>query len=282
MRVTVTGATGFIGRRVVGELLRRGHEVHAVMRSAAQAEAMAWRDQVQVVEGDVLRFGPSAYGALGEPEVLIHLAWRGLQSYKSLDHIHIELPQHFAFLSSMLAAGLPSLVVTGTCLEYGLQSGCLSERLAPVPTTPYGFAKDALRKQLEFVQAERDFAFTWARMFYMYGECPGRNTLYMQIKAAVERGDRTFSMSHGEQLRDYLSVDDAVQLLVKLALARQTMGVVNVCSGQPISVRRLVEGWIQDNNWNIALDLGQRPYPDYEPLAFWGDTSRLRAGILNS
>lgn len=240
---------------------------------------MVWCDQVAIVEADVLALGETGYAKLGEPEVLIHLAWRGLQSYKSLDHISVELPQHFAFLNAMVSAGLPSLVVTGTCLEYGLQSGCLSEDVAAAPTTPYGFAKDALRRQLEFVRAEQAFDFVWARLFYMYGDCPGRNTLYMQIKAAVERGEPTFSMSHGEQLRDYLAVDEVARLLVKLAVARQDIGVVNVCSGQPISVRRLVEGWISANDWNVALELGQRPYPDYEPLAFWGDTRRLNAGI---
>ena len=52
-------------------------------------------------------------------------------------------------------------------------------------------------------------------------------------------------------------------------------GVVNVCSGEPISVRKLVEGWIEDNGWSIKLNLGYYPYPDYEPMAFWGDRRKL-------
>jgi dTDP-6-deoxy-L-talose 4-dehydrogenase (NAD+) len=48
-----------------------------------------------------------------------------------------------------------------------------------------------------------------------------------------------------------------------------------VCSGEPISVRKLVEGWIKDNGWSIGLDLGHYPYPDYEPMAFWGDRQKL-------
>jgi dTDP-6-deoxy-L-talose 4-dehydrogenase (NAD+) len=60
-----------------------------------------------------------------------------------------------------------------------------------------------------------------------------------------------------------------------LALKRADSGVVNLCSGQPISVRKLVEGWIKDNDWSIELNLGHYPYPDYEPMAFWGDRRKL-------
>ena len=50
---------------------------------------------------------------------------------------------------------------------------------------------------------------------------------------------------------------------------------MNICSGAPISIRRLVEEWIKNNNWDIELNLGYYPYPDYEPMSFWGDKSYL-------
>jgi dTDP-6-deoxy-L-talose 4-dehydrogenase (NAD+) len=40
-------------------------------------------------------------------------------------------------------------------------------------------------------------------------------------------------------------------------------------------VRRLVEQWIERNGWSIDLELGRYPYPDYEPMAFWGDRRKL-------
>ena len=82
-------------------------------------------------------------------------------------------------------------------------------------------------------------------------------------------------MSGGEQLRDYLSVIDVAKNLVMLTLNRADIGIVNLCSGQPISVRKLVEGWIEENCWQIKLNLGHYPYPDYEPLKFWGNRKKL-------
>jgi dTDP-6-deoxy-L-talose 4-dehydrogenase (NAD+) len=62
---------------------------------------------------------------------------------------------------------------------------------------------------------------------------------------------------------------------VALALRRCDAGVVNVCSGQPVRVRDLVAAWLVANQWRIALNLGHYPYPDYEPMAFWGERGHL-------
>jgi len=99
------------------------------------------------------------------------------------------------------------------------------------------------------------------------------------MQAAVARGDKFFDMSKGEQLRDFLHVTEVVNSLVCLALHPSSHGVINVCSGQPISVRRLAEQWIETFEWNLRLNLGKHPYADYEPMAFWGDASRLQ-GLL--
>jgi hypothetical protein len=69
---------------------------------------------------------------------------------------------------------------------------------------------------------------------------------------------------------------------VKLALLHEDIGVVNVCSGKPISVRNLVEGWLKDNGWNIKLNLGHYTYPDYEPMEFWGDNNKLKKILGNT
>ena len=61
-------------------------------------------------------------------------------------------------------------------------------------------------------------------------------------------------MSGGEQLRDYLPVAVAACHLVDLALLPQAAGTVNVCSGQPTSVRARVEGWIREHGANQISD----------------------------
>lgn len=273
MKIAVTGASGFIGRYVLADLERHQVEVVAVTRDATRLAGLGIAGRI--VEMDIAAPGENCFDRLGRPDVLIHLAWDGLPNYKSLHHFETELPQQFRFLKAMVEAGLQSLLVTGTCFEYGMQSGPLSEELVTLPDNPYGYAKDALRRQLEFLKSVKPFDLTWARLFYMYGEGQPKGSLYSQLKDAVLRGERVFNMSGGEQLRDYLPVEEVARQIVRLALAKCNVGPINICSGKPVSVRKLVEQWLLENNWEIELNLGYYPYPDYEPMAFWGSNQLL-------
>ncbi len=276
MKVAVTGASGFVGRAVLAALSRRG--IAAVACARVNPDALAATGH-RALALNLHEAPADAFDRLGRPEVLIHLAWGGLPNYRSLHHVESELPAQYRFLRGLVEAGLPSLLVAGTCFEYGMQSGPLHEDLPARPENPYGFAKDALRRELEFLKAAQPFALTWARLFYLHGEGQAESSLLPQLRKAVAAGENAFNMSGGEQLRDYLAVDEAADLLVALAVARRDAGTVNVCSGRPVSVRRLVEGWIRDNGWPIGLNLGHYPYPDYEPMAFWGERRKLD-GIL--
>jgi dTDP-6-deoxy-L-talose 4-dehydrogenase (NAD+) len=273
MSVALTGATGFIGSHMVRALVASGQEVVAIVRAMPEVPLGGVRYAVL----DLADAGEGTYGLLGRPEYLIHLAWGGLPNYLSLHHFERELPLHYRFLSAMVRAGLPGMLVTGTCYEYGMVDGGLDEALEPRPANPYAFAKASLLRQLQFLQAERAFTLTWARLFYMWGEGQAPGSIYPLLRAAAARGDATFPMSAGEQLRDYLPVSEVVRQIAALAALREDTHVVNVCSGVPVSIRTLVERWISDESLAITPELGRYPYPTYEPLAFWGLADKRRS-----
>lgn len=102
---------------------------------------------------------------------------------------------------------------------------------------------------------------------------PGQNpkSLLSQLDAAIDRGDPVFRMSGGEQLRDYLTVEEVARRIVLVSGHPECQGIINCCSGRPVSVRRLVEEHISRKGADIELELGYYPYPEYEPMAFWGD-----------
>jgi nucleoside-diphosphate-sugar epimerase len=280
MKVAVTGASGFLGSYVLQALQQRSGLQLVTAARGPLPVACSDPDARHVCFDLGTVDAAQAFDRLGQPEVLIHLAWSGLPHYKSSHHLDQQLPQQYAFLSGLVQAGLRSLTCTGTCFEYGMQSGQLSEEMPTQPANPYGLAKDALHRQLELLRGEQPFALNWARLFYMYGAGQSATSLFTQFMAAGGRGEASFAMSGGEQLRDFLPVTRVAQLIVALALDAPGAGTVNICSGQPISVRALVEQWRHEQGWEMALDLGRYPYPDYEPMAFWGSSARLQR-LLN-
>ncbi|KOR31745.1 epimerase [Achromatium sp. WMS3] len=274
MKIAVTGANGFIGRHVLTELAQHDVTVIPLVRNALPLK-LPESIQTQSIVLDIHAPPENVFECIGKPDILMHLAWDGLANYKSLHHFEQELPKQYLFLQNLIKSGLKNLIITGTCVEYGMQSGPLQENMPIAPNIPYGFAKATLYKQLEYLQQDYPFALTWGRLFYTYGDGQAKNSLLPQLRHAVAQGNKIFNMSGGEQLRDYLPVTQVAQYLVSLALINNNIGIINICSGKPISVRRLVEQWLSNNHWDISLNFGYYPYPDYEPMAFWGDRRKL-------
>jgi dTDP-6-deoxy-L-talose 4-dehydrogenase (NAD+) len=137
-------------------------------------------------------------------------------------------------------------------------------------------AKNTLRVFLQNLQQAQPFTLQWARLFYLHGEGQNPNSLLAALDRAIDAGDDSFNMSAGEQLRDYLAIETAAGYLAAIVQQREFDGVINCASGQPISVRALVEQRLRARGSSIQLNLGHYPYPTHEPMAFWGVTDRLQ------
>ena len=246
-------------------------------KNSEKARMYEWFSQVQYIPYDLNVVQENLFHFFREPDVVIHLAWEGLPNYKDLFHFERNLFTNYRFLKNLLEDGLKSLTVTGTCLEYGLQNGCLSEDTTTQPTIPYSLAKDTLRKFLEQLQQKYHFSFKWIRLFYMYGKGQNHSSLLPQLDKALDRGDEIFNMSGGEQLRDYLPVEKVAEYVNEISLQNKVLGIINCCSGKPISIRKLVENHMKNRGKTIKLNLGYYPYSDYEPMAFWGCDKKLQA-----
>lgn len=271
MKVTVTGGTGFIGNYVVDELLRRGVEVIVTGTNLEKAKQCTWFNKVSFFQLNVNSPSGVILKEIASSNKLIHLAWSGLPNYKDLFHFEENLLPQYQFLKQLILLGLKDITVTGTCFEYGMKSGSLSASMPTDPQNPYALAKDTLRKYLQQLQSKNYFELKWIRLFYMYGKGQSANSVLSQLEVALQKGNEYFNMSGGEQLRDYLPVETVAEHIVSLALSKDKNGIYNCCSGKPVSIRKLVENYLLENNKTIKLNLGHYPYPDYEPMAFWGE-----------
>src|SRR5258705_10530000 len=151
-KILVTGATGFIGNYVISELIKKNSDndltIIATSAHSSKAKDFPWIKDVEYIPLDLQQFNTTInyFDFFEKPDVMIHLGWEGLTNYKDSFHLEDNLPRHFSFLKNMIENGLRDLSVSGTCLEYGMQQGRLSEELASMPTVPYAIAKNELRK----------------------------------------------------------------------------------------------------------------------------------------
>jgi dTDP-6-deoxy-L-talose 4-dehydrogenase (NAD+) len=280
-RILVTGATGFVGNYVINELLRHDVIIIATSSNEEKARRQGWYPKVKYIPFDFSDYnsGHNYFLFFDRPDILIHLGWEGLPNYKSEFHIKENLPRHKLFLENLIRNGLINLTVTGTCLEYGMQQGCLNEDMPTLPSTPYAIAKDLLRQYLEQLQQQHSFSLKWLRLFYMYGKGQNANSILSQLEMAVKKGEKTFNMSGGEQTRDYLHVSKVAEIIVSIALQNAVSEIINCCSGAPVSIKEFVEMYLKKTGDAIQLNLGFYPYPDYEPMHFWGSTEKLNKAL---
>ena len=278
MKILVTGATGFVGNQVISQLVTNYN--HEIIATAIETESIVkerffWFSKVKYVCQNLDENNINFFELFYKPDLVIHLSWAGLPNYQELFHIEKNLMSNYFFIKNLVENGIKEVVCIGTCFEYGLQNGCLKEDSVTEPSTMYGLAKDTLRKFIEKLQLKHQFGFNWLRLFYPYGKGQSPKSLLSQLELTIKNNEKVFNMSGGEQLRDYLTIEKVAEYIIKSSLQTNYNGIINICSGNPISVRKFVENYLEENNFKLELNLGYYPYPDYEPFAFWGDKTKL-------
>ena len=279
MKIAITGATGFIGRHVRSVLVKTDHVVVLVVRNVKKVGDRAANEEIVVA--DLSQARTDWFELFGKPDAVLHLAWGGLPNYMDSYHVDVELPMQLKFLQSLIDSGLKKLVVAGTCYEYGLSSGAISESQMTNPNTPYGIAKDSLRKALFEIRSKKDFELTWARVFYPYGEGQSENSIYSQLTKAISSDEKEFAMGSGVQMLDFIQVTRVAKVLRTFVTETKGVGLINVGSGEPQSVIEFVKKLIYHFESNIVPRVGAVADRDYESLSFWSDNDLLDSLALS-
>lgn len=276
-RVLVTGASGFIGRHVVPQLVERGWDVHAVVYPAGRVPLPA-----TATEHEVNLLAPGAPAALVErvrPAYLMHLAWNAVPGRfwsdpDNLDWVAASLALHRAFA----AAGGTRAVYAGTCAEYDWSHSHLDETGTPLrPATLYGTAKHALRQLLEAVTPTLGVAVAWGRVFFLYGPYEHRARLVPDVMRALLDG-REAHCTEGTQRRDLMHVEDVAGAFVAVLESDHT-GAVNIASGRCDPLRDTILRIGELAGCSDLVRLGARPMPAGEPPCLEAATDVLSKRI---
>ena len=269
--VLVTGAGGYIGRHVVTALLERGLRVKALDLRMDGVDRRAERISVDVFSGD-----PDIYEAMGRPDVVLHMAWRDGFKHNSPAHLD-DLAKHYHLIDNLYAGGLKQLAVMGTMHEVGYWEGAIDENSRCAPASLYGIAKNALREATRLSAAAHDAVFQWIRAYYIVGDDKFGNSIFSKLLAAAEEGRSTFPFTTGKNKYDFISVDELATQIAAIVDQDAVTGIINACTGRPMTLAERVEGYIAENGLDIALDYGAFPDRPYDSPGVWGDATKIRA-----
>jgi nucleoside-diphosphate-sugar epimerase len=209
---------------------------------------------------------------------LLHLAWFAepgsfWTSRENFRWVAATLDLAAAFAD----AGGRRFVGAGSCAEYDWQQGVCREDVTPLePSTPYGVAKDAVRRLLGSWSLAAGVDVAWGRVFFVYGPGEHPDRLVASVARALLRGARA-PCTEGSQRRDFLHVRDVAEAFIAL-VASPYAGALNIASGQPTEVRALVQRVAAEIGRPDLPDFGALPAPNAPPLIV-GDTSRLNEAL---
>jgi nucleoside-diphosphate-sugar epimerase len=272
-RVLVTGAAGFIGRYLVPLLAAAGHEVHALSRTVRPGEldgAATWHEVDLLVPGASRRVLEKV-----RPARLVHLAW-------CTEHgAYWESPANVAWVQATLsllrefaASGGQRAVCAGTCAEYSWDRSPCVEQVTPLePATFYGVCKDATRRVSAGLADRAPFTLAWARPFLLYGPGEDERRLIPHVARALLAGEPA-EVGDGSIVRDFLHVEDVARAFAAV-LDSEIRGPVNIASGVPVTLRRVVEMVSRAAGAPELVRFGAFPRRPGDPAELVGSADRL-------
>lgn len=272
-KILITGASGCIGRSLLNEIAKEKNlEIIATYRR--NKLNLKLYKNIQFIKLDINEKRNDWYSFLGKPDIVVHLAWDYLNNFEDNKHESELLQAHFLFISNLLKNGLKNILIAGTCLEYGKIEGELNEKMKPEPIIPYAISKNKLRLKLLKLKRNFNFNYTWLRFFYIFGK-NSNSRLYNDLTNSINKRNKYFKMSNGDQIRDFININILTKHIKKIVINHKNNGIINICSGNPISIKSLVKKWIIKKKSSIQPKYGYYKYISYEPMKFWGSTKKL-------
>ena len=278
MRMFLTGATGFLGSKILRRLLCDGHTAAALVRPESDRRRIKdCLERTTVLDGrmeevDLWRVALEDF----QPQVIIHAAWSGVANTDRNDPRQAENVAAAARLAALSAElGADGFVGLGSQSEYGVVNGPVDETAPTHPTTLYGMSKLAAHQLCGAICAQSGLRYSWVRVFSIYGPGANKGWLFPSVLSAFRNGERPI-LTRCEQKWDSLYGDDAASAIVAVAVTDKADGVFNLGSGQAPPLKEQVELLRDIAAPGAALGFGELPFRKDQIMHLQADVTRLR------
>lgn len=273
MRILLTGPSGFLGSALARHWAGRGHTLSLIARPSSSLDRLA------ELMSAVSVFRVSAPGEIAAavrvtaPDVVVHTACSyGRKGETPLDVMNANLVLGTSLLQTLLEdttrdTGPVTFLNTGTVLAPDISLYSLSKN----QFSAWGAALAT--------HSPRQLRFVDLRLQQMYGPGDDGSKFTTHVIEACRRNESRLALTHGEQRRDFIHIDDVVQAYDCILEQRDNFAAsdaLDVGSGEAITMRSFVELAKQITGASTMLDFGAVPYRFNEAMLCVADTGRLR------
>lgn len=275
-RVLITGASGFIGYHTIAPLLESGFEIVASYhhRKPTDIDGVTWL-QANLLDGGAI----TSLVEAAQATHLLHCAWYVEPGKMINDVLNLQWVRYsLQLLHQFRENGGTHCVIAGSCYEYDWRHGYCNEALTPsVANTFYGNAKNSLREAFTGYCRATGLTGAWGRAFFLYGPRENPQRLVSSLAKALLSGKEAPS-SHGEQIRDYLHVQDVGDAFAAL-VASNASGVYNIGSGKATTLRNIIETVGRIAGRSDLLRIGALPARANDAPLVVADIEKIRTEV---
>lgn len=271
MKIAIIGGTGFLGSNIL-KFIPKNYLITATYTNKKKikkklSKKIIWKYL------DIYK-KKNFFTYLNKPDIVIHLSWSKLPNYNLKFHITKELPKQKKFILNLIRGGLKNIFIAGTCFEYGKKNGKITENASEYPLSNYALAKLLLKKYVFLLSKKFNFNLIWGRIFYVYGKHNSRLTLYNQILDSSKKNSEI--SINGKLVRDYLHINRISKIIVDLSLKRKDFGLVNICSGKGMSLKKLTNNICKAEKIKPNIKYVKINRNNFESNKFWGCNKKLK------
>ena len=274
-RILIVGGSGFIGMNLLRACLDGGLKCTVLSLHAPMDERCI--KGVDYLQADLTDLDQTMNVLKGLAfEYVVNLS--GYIDHSSLfDGGRKVVDMHFGGVQNLLQAlnrvALKRFVQVGSSDEYGDLPAPQRESMREAPISPYSLAKVASTQLLQMLHRTEGFPAVIVRFFLVYGEGQDNKRFLPQIIQGCLK-DRQFPTSEGEQLRDFCHVADISRGIIAALRVEQALGeVINLASGQPVSIRTMIEK-VREQVGKGAPQFGKIAYRPGENMSLYADVEK--------
>jgi len=240
-KILIVGGTGFIGYHLAKKCIKKNWQVTSISKNKPKLKRSL--KKINYIVGDISKINFIKKTIVKNYNYVVNLS--GYVDHSSNpSRERIILKTHFTgcknIVNVLLNKKVESFVQIGTGNEYGNSSSPQSEKISCKPKTAYAKAKLLSTKYLIKCFKEKNFPATILRIYQVYGPKQDQNRFIPNIIEGCKK-NYNFPCSKGDQSRDFLFVDDAVDAIIKsLTIEKSNGNVINIGQGKATKIKKIV------------------------------------------